>query len=444
MDGLGGCNTAACDEASCEETDQLWTLDCPGPPPTCDPLAPSAQDPSCTGPPKAIDRFGKKMYARTLVAKDKPQDDEEEGVLCHITLALCPGETMITQEIDSGLGDYYRLSNVPGDKWSTFTGPVEVDGNADYMFGGMYKSGQARSSSPVTPLNQETAQFVIKQARSNEDDCTRGVDCLFGMSELVCMAPLGTEFLLSAVPDHGSVPDTTHYVYKPNTSPEPGNGPYTINLIGSGVALTEINIGIINDLMNPVNSVGSFSTVKEVNHLWANSYWANSEWIWERPNRVQDNLAREMQRSGLKYGVRLNQMNIISREERPESDLPMGRIDYDILGEAFGLENNSTDKDPNIKWFVVGSSGFKKAMYPLIEQWGFDIEDCSAAAAKKGYPKCGPNSLYNQEAPGAAGLLNRERSALFQYYAKMDPVPGPNRDKDRHCKSSKRSKSWKQ
>ena len=258
------------------------------------------------------------------------------------------------------------------------------------------------------------------------------------MSELACMAPLGTEFLLSAVPDHGSVPDTTHYVYKPNTSPEPGNGPYTINLIGSGVALTEINIGIISDLMNPVtvndDGTQSFLTVKEVNYLWANSYWANSEWIWTRPHRVhppEDNLAREMERSSLKYDVRLNQMNIISREKRPESDLPMDRINYDILGEAFGLENNATDKDPNVKWFVVGSSSFKKAMYPLIEQWGFDFDDCSVATAKKGYPKCGPNSLYNQEAPGAAGLLHRERSALFQYYAKMDPVPGPAPD----CKS---------
>merc|ERR1719438_346523 len=85
-----------------------WTADCPDPDPDCDPLAPSDVDPPCTGPPEAIDRFGKKMYRRKLIASEKPQDSDE-GVFCHITLELCPGESMITQGIDSGFGDYYRI-----------------------------------------------------------------------------------------------------------------------------------------------------------------------------------------------------------------------------------------------------------------------------------------------------------------------------------------------
>ena len=57
------------------------------------------------------------------------------------------------------------------------------------------RCGEARSYSPVTPLNEESAQFVIKQARANEEEyeCKHGGQggppCKFGMSELACMAP---------------------------------------------------------------------------------------------------------------------------------------------------------------------------------------------------------------------------------------------------------------
>jgi len=410
----------ACDQDACEAIDGDWVESCPDPPPDCDPLAPSPDDPSCTGPPKGIDRFGKKMYARKLVARDKPQDNEDEGVFCHVTFDLCEGETMITQQIDSGFGDYYRVANAPGE-W------CDYEGTADYAFDGMHKCGEARSYSPVTPLNEESAQFVMKQARANEEEyeCKHGGQggppCKFGMSELACMAPLGTEFLLSVVPDQGGTDHTTHYVYKPNFSLEPGNGPYTINFIGQGVSLTEINIGIMSALLQPFASDGSFSTIKEVNYLWANSYWSNAAWIFEPTD--SDDLAREAFRQMGQYGVRFNLMNAISRERVPEAVWP--RIDYDVIGDAFKIANNATDKDPNIKWFVVGSSGFKKSMYPFLKSWGYDLYPCSDAAADKGYPQCGPNSLYNQEPPGAAGLKDRERSQLFQFYEDLAPVPGP-------------------
>ena len=222
--------------------------------------------------------------------------------------------------------------------------------------------------------------------------------------------------------------------------------------------------------------------------------------------------------------MRFNLMNAISRERVPEAVWP--RIDYDVIGDAFKIANNATNKDPNIKWFVVGcgvisgplrpdspcprrsargasrsrcllvrveefpasyatistddlrrgrgvaatpsprtihvvaatpsprtihvvaaasprfrlhrqstswarrrrdffSTELRSRRYPFLKSWGYDLYPCSDAAADKGYPQCGPNSLYNQEPPGAAGLKDRERSQLFQFYEDLAPVPGP-------------------
>ena len=59
------CASVACTEATCvDDMGGTWTEDCPScDPAECDPLAPSndntlyvQRDPSCTGPPEAIDR----------------------------------------------------------------------------------------------------------------------------------------------------------------------------------------------------------------------------------------------------------------------------------------------------------------------------------------------------------------------------------------------------
>ena len=76
----------------------------------------------------------------------------------------------------------------------------------------------------------------------------------------------------------------------------------------------------------------------------------------------------------------------ISREDVPQAEWP--RTDVNVIGQAFNL-TNTTNQDPNIKWFVVGSSGYKSSIYPQILEWGFDMYPCSDAAAKKGYPYCG-------------------------------------------------------
>jgi len=89
-------------------------------------------------------------------------------------------------------------------------------------------------------------------------------------------APVGTDFLLSAVSEHGGLDAHHHFVYKPNFSRDPGSGPYTINIIGQGVAITELNILSTSELLEPFASDGSFSTITEINYLWANSYWSNA------------------------------------------------------------------------------------------------------------------------------------------------------------------------
>ena len=206
---------------------------------------------------------------------------------------------------------------------------------------------------------------------------------------------------------------------------EPGHGPYTINVIGQGVALTELNIGVISDLLNPINSDGSFSTIKTVNYLWANSWWDDAAWTFYNPTDSTD-LARKMAREGLKYGIRFNLMHAISREERPEAEF-FTRIDSDVIGEGFGIPDKDTDKDPNVKWsvpapkqfwhpvhrldslrFVVGSKKFKQDIYPQVLEWGYDMEPCSDAAADKGYPYCGPLCGNQQVINGVSNLISTQ------------------------------------
>jgi len=408
------CISTACTNDTC--TNQMggeWTDDCPPcDEDACDPLAANEyDDPICSGPPELIDRAGKKMYRRRVLEMNKPQDSEE-GVFCYLKVELCEGETQVTQGMDSGFGDYYRLAATP--EWYNYTGTEE------YQYAGMSGPDGARSYSPATPMNENNVQFIIKEVTSGDGsyyDCTPGVDCQFGFSELTCMLKPGDEILLSKDPDHfGYV--STHLAYIPNFSREPGYGPYTINLIGQGVAITELNVLAISELLEPFRSDGNFSNIQTVNYLWANSYWSNAEWTWQETDSTD--LARELMRDMAKYGIRFNLMHSISREQRPEAQYP--RTDVHVIGEAFNL-TNTTDQDPNIKWFVVGSSSYKNSIYPQITEWGFDMAPCPGAE-KKGYPYCGTNALYKQLEPGA-DPDSRMRSELFQGYAEMEQVPNP-------------------
>jgi hypothetical protein len=437
-----------CNKEACTKMIGEWTDECPNPEPKCEAniLAASSDDPKCTGPPEAIDRLGKKMYKRKLISRHT-YGTQEEGLFCHVTFRLCENENAVTQQIDHGWGDHARIQayNPDGSSWCD---AQELDG---IKFAGMNKCNKARSYSPVTPLNENTVQLQIKEARSNEqkNNCKHGKNCTFGMSELVCHAPVGTEFLLAAVTDHGGSQATTHLVSKPNFSMKPGQGPYTINFIGQGVALTEINIAVLSMLGTRTASDGtSPSPIKKINYLWANRKWSNSEWILGGPSPAKSefaegsrptipqtfgdttDLSREMVRQAMSWGDRFNLMHSISGETVPEA--AWGRINSAVIGQAFGLTKTEFgSQDPNIKWFVVGTGGFKAAMYPLIKEWGFDLAPCNVKAESKGYPVCGPNALYEQEPPGALGLEGRPRSYLFkqaQDFVKVN-MEKPKKDK---------------
>merc|ERR1719356_2017435 len=131
--------------------------------------------------------------------------------------------------------------------------------------------------------------------------------------------------------------------------------------------------------------------------------------MWEPTNPTD--LSRQMIREMGKYGIRFNLMHSISREQRPEAGFP--RTNVTVIGEAFNL-TNTTDQDPNVKWFVVGSGSYKKSIYPQIVEWGFDMAPCPGAE-KKGYPYCGTAALYGQSKPGS-DPNDRERSDIFKYY----------------------------
>jgi len=410
------CASASCTNDTCvTDMGGEWTTECPDcDPDDCDPLAASAiDDPSCTGAPEMMDRLGKKMYRRKLIASTKPQDSDE-GVFCHLTFELCGDESFVTQGVDPGFGDYIRIAATDPEYWETYEGPA-VNGKS---YSGMTEAAGGRAYSPVNPLNDHTAQFIIKEVTSDfeENDCTPGEDCKFGFSELACFAPVGTDFLLSAVPEHGGIDAHHHFAYKPNFSREPGAGPYTINLIGQGVAITELNILGISELLEPFASDGSFSTIKEINYLWANSYWSNAAWVFDESD--SNDLSRKFFQDMAMYGIRFNLMHAISREVRPEAEFP--RTNVTVIGDAFQL-TNTTEQDPNIKWFVVGSGNYKASMYAQIMEWGFDGQPCTTGPddtwPSKGYPMCGTNFLYDWAEKGYTGLEDRERSELFKYSA---------------------------
>jgi len=422
--GGSGCNlnSVTCDQDSCEDMGGEWIEDCPDPDPDCNPLAPSEEDPPCTGPPVRVDRYGQKMYRRKVIANDIPQDSEDGGTICRITLGLCEGESMITHGVDIGFGDVYRLGPTP--EW------VDYTGTDDYKYAGM-PSHSGRSYNAVNPMNENAVQFIIKKRGPYPEElgCTAGVDCKFGVSELACMAPVGSELLLSAVPEHAPEDDSNHIVQKPNFSTEPGSGPYTINMIAMGIGITELLIAAYSELFEPFASDGSFSTIKEVNLLWCNSYFKNAAWMIEETDSTD--LTSRLIREGLKYGIRINIMHSISREKRPEAEWP--RTDVNVIGEAFKL-TKTTDQDPNIKWFVVGKGDFKRSIYPQIEAWGFDLPTCWPTANV--YPKCGGNSLYSREAAGAEGLKNRERSQLWKYYENLALLESKDASKSGHIVGS--------
>jgi hypothetical protein len=355
------------------------------------------------------------VYRRKLIHKDF-WGTEEEGMFCHLVLELCDGESSITHGVDFGHGDLYRL--MPAPEWCDYKGNDTYNyNNTLYSRCGPHSSGD-RAYSPINPMNENTAQFIMKVYRADEEkrNCTRGVNCNMGLSELACMhLPVGSELLMTKVPHHDPVnPNSTNMAHVANFNYSCGSGPYTVNFIGQGVALTETHPGAINALLNPISEDGCVSPVEKVNVLWANSYWSNAAWAFEETNSTD--LARSFVSDIAKHGKRVSLMHSISRENRPEASY--GRINNaQDLAKVFNLPN-TTKQSPNIKWHVVGSSGYKKAMYGYMQELGFDLAPCPGAE-NKGSPVCGPNSLYENAPPGLEAASKRSRSALFKHYEAM-------------------------
>ena len=85
----------------------------------------------------------------------------------------------------------------------------------------------------------------------DDKDCIPGVDYQHGVSTLACEIPVGSDFLLSIVPEHPRYEGANQYAYVPNYERTPGAGPYTINIVGQGIALTELNILAFSELLAP-------------------------------------------------------------------------------------------------------------------------------------------------------------------------------------------------
>ena len=63
--------------------------------------------------PYLTDEKGNALYERTLVRREILESDAEhqfEGTIMKIVMSLCPGDSQITERVDSGLGDYYRIA----------------------------------------------------------------------------------------------------------------------------------------------------------------------------------------------------------------------------------------------------------------------------------------------------------------------------------------------
>ena len=75
------------------------------------PSIPRSCRPNAT--PYLTDEKGNALYERTLVRREILESDAEhqfEGTIMRIVMSLCPGDSQITERVDSGLGDYYRIA----------------------------------------------------------------------------------------------------------------------------------------------------------------------------------------------------------------------------------------------------------------------------------------------------------------------------------------------
>ena len=95
-----------------------------------------------------------------------------------------------------------------------------------------------------------------------------------------------------------------------------------------------------------------------------------------------------------------------------------GRIDTDRIKKAFNVTEKPTGtQDPNVKWLVVGNSGFKTTIYPMLLELGYDLR--LAPDDEYGIYYDGPNSLYTKLLEDDDPYL-RDKSPLYKYYEELE------------------------
>jgi len=373
--------------------------------------------------PVAIDDKGNEFFYRKLIKRQFVENDIK-GKIMRIIFELCPGETQITDEIDSGSGDYYRIS--PTNE------TIEDYKNQGFLFVGTYPN-LSRAYSPVTILDKNYVELLIKVEEPGECGCKEKdspFDCKYeccdgscdtGITYMLATVDIGTIFLMTKKPEHGYWEDRDqgYYSHEISVVDDPTSddycGPYTLNFIGGGIALTEINVVSLSELLDK-------NVVEKVNYLWSNQYHNNLEWVYDLyPNNGgydENDLATTFTRQQGKYGSRVSVGLVYTQEERDESPYPKGRINSDIIQDFFGVTKRSCGEQPkNILWLVVGSSGFKRAMYELLDcsenGLGFDL----TPAPDDGYGinKVGDNSMYKYVARDE-DPSDRKPSPIYKKY----------------------------
>jgi len=384
--------------------------------------------------PYLTDEKGNALYERTLVRREILESDAEhqfEGTIMKIVMSLCPGDSQITERVDSGLGDYYRIA--PTNR--TIAKYVREE-QLQFADGG-YPT-YSRAYSPVTILDNNFAEFLIKVERPGKScPFTDGKkSCKYytadavgnpqstgttGLTYMLLTSDIGTTFLMTNEPEHGYWDiDRTgyprkegYYAHELNIVDDPisenFDGPYTLNFIGGGIALTELNVVSLSELLSKYVKAG---VVDKVNYLWSNSYYNLMSWVYD-PNVAGENLATEFSRSLGKYGVQANIGLVFSQEDRPESQFPKGRFTQGTIEEFFGVSKTECE----IKWLVVGSSGFKRATYELLncDDGGLGFDLVNATDDRYGINKEGANAFYTSLARDA-NPADRKPSPVYRKY----------------------------
>jgi len=388
--------------------------------------------------PVYTDEKGNGLYERRLISREILESDAEhqfEGTIMRIVMSLCPGESQIKERLDSGLGDYYRIAptnrtiakfvreenlQFPDTGYPTYSraySPVTVldDGFAEFLI----KVDRPGKTLPPQPCPFKDGKSVCKYYTADADGNPLSTGKT-GLTYMLLTSKIGTTFLMTNKPEQGFWESRKegYYAHELNIVDDPKSedfeGPYTLNFIGGGISITELNVLSLSELLSEYTKAG---VIEKVNYLWANKYYNLVSWVYD-PSVPGGDLATTFSRQLGKYGSQVNLGLVFSKEDRPESPFPKGRFNQTTIEEFFGVTKKECGKQSKkIKWLVVGSSGFKKETYQLLNcsdvGLGFDL--VNATDDQFGINKEGPNAFYKFLSRGD-NAADRKPSPVYQKY----------------------------